>query len=196
MTFRLQFRYAGVSRSYTLMLLSAILVLLAGCRALLPSSKEDIESPWSEFEQVKAAYDKIIPGKTGSAALKSLGFDIVASPNLQILNYIDVAATVQTIPWLSWIAGYRSACGPVTIAGPMCSSRGEPGRNGPATSGSIYSISAVHPTLPAGASRRFWLWLMITSPTSSGAALPGLRLIRMNETLSARCRVPMTYCFV
>lgn len=98
MTFRLQFRYAAVSRRYTLMLLAAILVLLAGCRALLPSSKEDIESPWSEFEQVKAAYDKIIPGKTGSAALKDLGFDIVASPNMQILNYIDVAATVQTIP--------------------------------------------------------------------------------------------------
>jgi hypothetical protein len=79
-------------------LLAVALFFLAGCAGLLPSSKEDVQSPWHDFDQAKAAYDKILPGTTGVAELKELGFDTVASPNLQILNYLDVASTVQTIP--------------------------------------------------------------------------------------------------
>jgi hypothetical protein len=89
---------AAPRRLPRLSILAVALFLLAGCRALLPSSKEVVDSPWNEFEQARTAYDRIVPGETGVAELKELGFDIVAAPNLQILNYLDVAATVQAIP--------------------------------------------------------------------------------------------------
>ncbi len=78
--------------------LAAALLAMAGCSTLLPSSKETVESPWKNFDEAKAAYEKVIPGITTMADLKGLGFDPVASPNLQILTYLDVAATLLAIP--------------------------------------------------------------------------------------------------
>ncbi|TLM62994.1 MAG: hypothetical protein FDZ69_12730 [Deltaproteobacteria bacterium] len=72
-------------------------MFLAGCTALLPSSKEETVSPWHRFDQVKSAYDSIASGKTKSE-LKDLGFDLEGSPNLQILSYLDVATMIQFIP--------------------------------------------------------------------------------------------------
>jgi hypothetical protein len=71
--------------------------LLAGCSALLPSSKEETIMSWDHFEQVKSAYDKISLGES-RADLKELGFDVENSPNIQILSYLDVASKVQSIP--------------------------------------------------------------------------------------------------
>lgn len=78
--------------------LAGALLVMGGCSALLPSSKETVESPWKSFDEAKAAYEKIIPGITTMADLTALGFDPIASPNLQILTYLDIAGTVQSIP--------------------------------------------------------------------------------------------------
>jgi hypothetical protein len=78
-------------------LCAALAILLAGCSSLLPSSKEETVSEWHAFEQVKASYDKIAVGQS-AAELQGLGFDLVNSPNLQILSYLDVAAMLQAIP--------------------------------------------------------------------------------------------------
>ena len=48
--------------------------------------------------EAKTAFDKIVPDKTTVEELKKLGYDIKASPNVKILNYLDIAATVQSIP--------------------------------------------------------------------------------------------------
>jgi hypothetical protein len=80
-----------------LALAGAVIVLLAGCSSLLPSAKETVESPWQSFTEAKTAFEKIVPGKTSVEELKALNFDVVASPNLKILNYLDIAATVQSI---------------------------------------------------------------------------------------------------
>lgn len=77
-------------------LVAVSIVLVSGCTALLPSSKEETISAWRHFHDVKSAYDRISPGET-TEGLKSLGFDIANSPNVQILNYLDVAAMVQGI---------------------------------------------------------------------------------------------------
>lgn len=74
-----------------------LLLLSTGCSSLLPSAKATTESPWKTFADAKSAFDKIEPDKSGSAELKTLGFDINSSPNLKILNYLDIAATVQSI---------------------------------------------------------------------------------------------------
>ena len=74
------------------------LLLQTGCVALLPSGKAVAESPWVYYADAKAAFDSIIVGTTTVEDLKKLGFDVQASPNLKVLNYLDIAATVQGIP--------------------------------------------------------------------------------------------------
>ena len=74
-----------------------LMFFLTGCRGLLPSAKVTAESPWKTFAEAKTAFEKIEPDRTTSEELKTLGFDINASPNLKILNYLDIAATVQSI---------------------------------------------------------------------------------------------------
>lgn len=76
----------------------ALLVLLTGCSRLLPSGKAVAESPWTRYSDAKEAFDKITVGETTVQDLKVLGFDVQNSPNLKVLNYLDIAATVQGIP--------------------------------------------------------------------------------------------------
>jgi hypothetical protein len=80
-----------------LILLMALLLQM-GCSALLPSGKSVAESPWVKYSDAKNAFDNITVGVTTVEDLKSLGFDIKESPNLKVLNYLDIAATVQAIP--------------------------------------------------------------------------------------------------
>ncbi|HBG08212.1 MAG: hypothetical protein A2075_05355 [Geobacteraceae bacterium GWC2_58_44] len=80
-----------------LIILTALL-LQVGCAALLPRGKVIAESPWPRYTDARDAFDAIVVGKTTTEDLKVLGFDIVSSPNLKVLNYLDIAATVQAIP--------------------------------------------------------------------------------------------------
>ena len=85
----------------SLLLRSIMLVavlLQAGCSSLLPSGKAIAESPWVSYGDAKSAFDNISVGTTTVEDLKQLGFDIKASPNLKVLNYLDIAATVTPIP--------------------------------------------------------------------------------------------------
>lgn len=73
-------------------------LFIAGCAGLLPKTHETARSPWMSFDDVKTAYDKIVPEKTTTQELKVLGFDPDVTPNVKILNYLDVAKAVQPIP--------------------------------------------------------------------------------------------------
>ena len=75
-----------------------IFMLLTGCAALLPSGREIAESPWIKYSDAQRGFDSIIVGKTTVDDLKGLGFDIKDSPNIKLLNYLEIAATVQAIP--------------------------------------------------------------------------------------------------
>jgi len=80
-----------------LIILSAIM-LQVGCTGLLPRGKSISESPWANYSDAKQAFDAIVVGKTTAEDLKGLGFDVVSSPNIKVMNYLDIAATVQPIP--------------------------------------------------------------------------------------------------
>ncbi|MBJ6725649.1 hypothetical protein [Geomesophilobacter sediminis] len=86
------------STSKILTLSFAFLFCVTGCTTLLPSGKAVVESPWQTYAEVKDAFDKIEIGKTTVDDLSSLGFNIKNSPNIKLLSYLDVAATVQSIP--------------------------------------------------------------------------------------------------
>lgn len=80
------------------LLIVSAMMLQIGCAMLLPSGKDIAESPWKEYANAKDAFDAIVIGKTTEDDLKTLGYDIKNSPNIKILNYLDIAATVQPIP--------------------------------------------------------------------------------------------------
>lgn len=72
-------------------LAAALLVgLLAGCSALLPNSKEISASPWATYQDAQDTFDKIVPGHTTVADLRSMALDPSQNANIAILNYADV----------------------------------------------------------------------------------------------------------
>lgn len=81
-----------MSRFPYLFRIGALLGLaLAGCESgALPRGEETTESPWTNFSEAKAAYDKIAVGSTTRTALNDLGFDPFETPNISILSYVEV----------------------------------------------------------------------------------------------------------
>lgn len=69
---------------------------LSGCSKLLPRSKEVTLSRWHSFGPLKSAYDRIEAGDTVSD-LAALGFDLEKTPNMQLLNYTELASMFQTM---------------------------------------------------------------------------------------------------
>ena len=77
-------------RLHTTILLALLLCLASGCSGLLPVAKTTAESPWDSFDQIKSAFDMIIPLETTKADLRKLGFDPHQTANMQILNYLAI----------------------------------------------------------------------------------------------------------
>ena len=76
---------------YTRCLLYLALVLTtSGCRALLPTEDKRARTPWTNFLDAEAAFDKIVPHKTTVADLKDLGFDPHTTANVKILTYLEI----------------------------------------------------------------------------------------------------------
>jgi len=67
------------------------IILLIGCSRMLPTVKQTTTSPWKSFDEAKEAFDKITPYKTTFEELKQMGFDPFSTPNIKILNYLDIA---------------------------------------------------------------------------------------------------------
>lgn len=67
-------------------------LLLAGCSGskLLPHETSASTAGFQNFEQVEAAYSAITPGRTTTADLSKLGFDLKLTPNIEVLNYVGV----------------------------------------------------------------------------------------------------------
>lgn len=63
---------------------------ISGCSTLLPSTKQHTESPWDSYEAARNAYDNIVPGQTTLTELEVLGFDPFKTPNVELLNYLDI----------------------------------------------------------------------------------------------------------
>src|SRR6266850_281248 len=83
---------AVIQRSSMYRRLAALLVLClgAGCSSLLPKSKEATASPWQTYQDAQETFDKIIPGQTTIADLRTMSLDPGANANIAILNYADV----------------------------------------------------------------------------------------------------------
>jgi hypothetical protein len=72
-----------------LMLSLSTMLLGCGCASLLPSSEAITRSRWKTYDEVKAAFDRILLLETRTTDLRALGFD-PTSPNVKLLTYLDV----------------------------------------------------------------------------------------------------------
>jgi hypothetical protein len=84
-------------RILTQLLILVLPLLLGACSALLPHGEKKVISQWVDFEEAKAAYDKIIPYRTSRSELKVLGFS-PDHPNVRILNRSEVFDRLFTGP--------------------------------------------------------------------------------------------------
>lgn len=66
------------------------LVLFSGCSSLLPTSKKTSDVPWDDFNKVQTAYNNITTYKTTRKELHTLGFNPYETPNIKILNHLDI----------------------------------------------------------------------------------------------------------
>ena len=67
-------------------------VVLAGCSALLPRSRAEDISPFQSYDAAREALESVVPYRTTLEDLKTLGFDVQASAN------------VQQVPYPQWVA--------------------------------------------------------------------------------------------
>jgi len=78
-------------KAFAMCLLYLALVLTTtGCKALFSSSSQRSRTPWQNFDEAQAAYDKVVPHQTTIIELKSMGFDPLTTPNVKILTYLDL----------------------------------------------------------------------------------------------------------
>ena len=81
-----------VFRLCRLALLFSLTALLCSCStaSLLPSQQEIVVTPWNSFGEAKNAFDRINPNQTKRNELEELGFAPQVTPNIRILNYLDI----------------------------------------------------------------------------------------------------------
>lgn len=73
-------------------------LMLGGCTAMLPHGEDRVISPWKSFDEVMAAYDKVVPNETTREELEALKFSPKYSPNVRILNHFEILNRVVPHP--------------------------------------------------------------------------------------------------
>lgn len=84
-----------------LLVVAGAMLLGTGCKSLFPSQGSTIESRWNSYAAAQAAFDKIIPDRTGTNELKQLGFHPAVSPNVRILTYVDIMQMFMPNPGIN-----------------------------------------------------------------------------------------------
>ncbi|ALG67456.1 hypothetical protein [Beggiatoa leptomitoformis] len=72
------------------LLIISIIFWLAGCSGLLPEVNTTIQTPWQSFDEVKISFDNVEPMVTTVDKLKKLGIEPFVTPNVKLLNYLDL----------------------------------------------------------------------------------------------------------
>ena len=73
-------------------LLTALALPLSACASwgVLPSTVETTESPFQTYKSAEDAYAQVRPFVTTTKELKTRGFDPYTTPNIKVLNYLDL----------------------------------------------------------------------------------------------------------
>lgn len=66
------------------------MLLMVGCASLLPKESSATKSRWKTYSEVETAFQSITLDITDTKSLETLGFYPLASPNVKLLNYVDI----------------------------------------------------------------------------------------------------------
>lgn len=72
---------------------AVLIVLSTGCRCLFSSTQTITISKWHNYSDAEAAFHKIVPYRTTVKDLRALGFHPAVSPNVKVLNYVEIIQT-------------------------------------------------------------------------------------------------------
>lgn len=101
------------------LMLAAALSLGACASDVLPSTSHETAGPFATYEIAEIAYKVITPGVTDAAKLRELGIDPRTTPNLQVINYVEVmrlfmptntVAIADLDPAVQGCIGAKTAC--------------------------------------------------------------------------------------
>jgi hypothetical protein len=114
-------------------LIAAGLALSACASDVLPSTDRQSTGPFPTYEIAETAYKIIEPGRTDTAKLREFGIDPATTPNLRVVNYVEVmklfmptdTVTLRDLdPAVQGCIGARTACtGYVLTPGATASQR-------------------------------------------------------------------------
>lgn len=79
-------------------MLVGTILLTAGCASLLPKETSTTKSRWKSYSEVETAFESITLNSTDTKKLESLGFYPLASPNVKLLNYVDIIQIFMSNP--------------------------------------------------------------------------------------------------
>jgi len=79
-------------------LMFCLVIALAGCTDMLPKASSDTPVRFENFEQAKAAAERIVGRQTTVEELKALGFDPVTRPNVTLIPYPEIVAKLAPYP--------------------------------------------------------------------------------------------------
>ncbi|MBV1960836.1 MAG: hypothetical protein KUG52_02520 [Immundisolibacteraceae bacterium] len=89
----------GRYRCLSWLWLAGAIVVVGGCSGNpLPSSQAAVHSKWDSFAEAKQAFDAIDLGKTTTEALDDIGYGLNSSPNVRILNYLELTGRFMPNP--------------------------------------------------------------------------------------------------
>jgi hypothetical protein len=83
------FAHGGVAMRIAVLTL-ALAAVLAGCSGILPRESTADTAEFQTYNDLQAAYDKIIPGTTTRSQLAEIGLDPNTLPNITVLSYVEV----------------------------------------------------------------------------------------------------------
>lgn len=81
-----------------LAVLLSLLSLTTGCQHLFLSTRNATQAPWTNWDQINVAFNKIVPNHTTVAELKRMGFDPDVTPNITIMPYVDIVPIFMPNP--------------------------------------------------------------------------------------------------
>lgn len=82
------FRLAA--RRLTWIVPAATIIVAGGCASMFPYSRAVVKSQWKDYAEVQAAFEQVVPHRTTVEDLRAAGFDPLTSPNVKLLNYVEI----------------------------------------------------------------------------------------------------------
>jgi len=79
-------------------LLLSLLLLTTGCQSLFISNRSTTQSPWTNWDQMTIAFNRIAPNHTTVSDLKHMGFDPSVTPNICIMPFVDIVPIFMPNP--------------------------------------------------------------------------------------------------